>query len=147
MKDESKQRTHYNSGLPTEPLRGYCRAVQVGDRLFISGTTALNEKGVVVGGDSVYRQTRAVIENIREVVKAAGFSMSDIVRTRLFVVRMSEWKEYARAHREVFDSIRPASSIVEVSRLMDPRFLIEMEAEAIRGCEQVAEEEVSFTYE
>lgn len=145
MSSQSKERVNLLSGLPTEPLRGYSRAVQAGDHLFISGTTAMNEKGEVIGGDDVYRQTRAVIENIREVIRASGFVMSDIVRTRLYVVRMSEWKDYARAHREVFDSIRPASSIVEVSRLMDPRFLIEMEAEAIRGCSKPIRKDLSFT--
>ncbi len=145
MDNQSKERINLLSGLPTEPLRGYSRAVQAGDHLFISGTTAMNEKGEVVGGDDVYRQTRAVIENIREVIRSSGFVMSDVVRTRLFVVRMSEWKDYARAHREVFDSIRPASSIVEVSRLMDPRFLIEMEAEAIRGCSKAVEKNLSFS--
>ncbi len=130
---EGKKRTNFFSGLPTEPLRGYARAVQVDDRLMISGTTAINERGEVVGLGDPYLQTKFVIQSIREILRVAGFTMADVVRTRLFVTQISAWKQYARAHGEAFDKVRPASSVVQVSQLMDPRFMIEMEAEAIRG--------------
>lgn len=130
-----KDRTNFSSGLATEHLRGYCRAVRAGDHLYISGTTAMTRDGKVVGTNDPYIQTRYVIQNLREIIRAAGFQFSDIVRTRLFITDMTQWKRYARAHREAFEKIRPASSIVEVKRLMDPRFLIELEADAIRGCE------------
>ena len=131
---QEKERLNIASGSLWEPLRGYSRAVKVGDRLFISGTTAKDPVGEVVGAGDAYAQTRYVIKIITNVLRTAGFKVSDVVRTRLFVTDMSQWKEYARAHREVFETVRPASSIVQVSKLVDPRLMIEMEAEAILGC-------------
>ncbi len=107
-----KERLNFSSGVHWEPLRGYSRAVRVGDQMWISGTTAMNKHGEVVGGTSAYEQTRAVISTIRNVLNAAGFQPTDIVRTRMFVTNISHWEEYARAHSEAFDKIRPASSIV-----------------------------------
>lgn len=130
-----KERQNFASGSPWEPLRGFSRAVRVGDQLFISGTTAMTGQGDVIGVGNPYEQTRHVIQNIKKVLAEAGFKLTDVVRTRLFVTDMSRWGEYARAHREAFESIRPASSIVEVSKLADPRLLLEMEVEAIAGCE------------
>lgn len=116
-----------------EPLRGYSRAVKVGESLFISGTTAMMPRGEVIGLGDAYQQTRYVIQVIGQVLRSAGFDFRDVVRTRLYITDISRWDEYARAHREVFEKIRPASSIVEVARLKDPRLMIEMEAEALSG--------------
>ncbi|MCO6429962.1 MAG: RidA family protein [Deltaproteobacteria bacterium] len=129
------ERINIASGTPWEPLRGYSRAVKAGDNLFISGTTAMTPNGDVIGGADVYEQTRYVIKVIKEVLSEAGFSISDVVRTRLFVTNIQKWEEYARAHSEAFDAVRPASSIVQVTRLVDPRLLLEMEVDAIKGCE------------
>jgi len=142
-----KKRFNYSSGLAAEPLRGYSRAVQIDDRLMISGTTAMTRDGRVIGVGDPYLQTRYVIKNIREVIRAVGFEFQEIVQTRLFITDMSLWKQYARAHREAFERIRPASSIVEVKRLMDPRFMIEMECEAIKGCQLSDSIEILFDEE
>ncbi len=115
-----------------EPLRGYSRAVRVGDSLFISGTTAVDSNGEVVAPGDPYQQTRFVIDKIRDVLARVDFSMEDVVRTRLFVTNLSRWEDYAKAHREAFERIRPVSSIVQVARLVDPRLAIEMEVDAIR---------------
>jgi enamine deaminase RidA (YjgF/YER057c/UK114 family) len=126
-------RKNFNGGSVWEPLRGYSRAVQVGDSLFVSGTTAINDKGEVLFAGDPYQQTKYVIERIRGVLLAADFKLEDVVRTRLFVTQLNRWEDYARAHREVFEAIRPASSIVQVVRLVDARLMIEMEVDAIRG--------------
>lgn len=133
----SKERINFSSKSVWEPLRGYSRAVQVGDHLFISGTTAVDAKGEVVAAHEPYEQTRFVINRVRDILSAAGFRMSDVVRTRLFVTNLSNWEDYAKAHRDAFETIRPASSIVQVARLVDPRLTIEMEVEAIKGLELV----------
>jgi enamine deaminase RidA (YjgF/YER057c/UK114 family) len=133
----SKERINFSSKSVWEPLRGYSRAVQVGEQLFISGTTAVDAKGEVVAPNEPYEQTRFVINRIREILSAAGFKISDVVRTRLFVTNLSRWEDYAKAHRDAFETIRPASSIVQVARLVDPRLTIEMEVEAIRGVEVI----------
>lgn len=133
----SKDRVNYSSGVHWEPLRGYSRAVRVGDQLFISGTTAVAKGGDVIGGASAYEQTRYALGVIKNVLLNAGFQTSDVVRTRMFVTNIAVWDEYARAHSEVFDKIRPASSIVQVMKLADPRLLVEIEAEAILGCVSV----------
>ena len=133
----SKERINFSSKSVWEPLRGYSRAVQVGDHLYISGTTAVDSKGDVVAAHEPYEQTRFVINRIREILAAAGFTMSDVVRTRLFVTNLSSWEDYAKAHRDAFETIRPASSIVQVARLVDPRLTIEMEVEAVKGLELV----------
>jgi len=128
-------RFNLSSRSPWEPLRGYSRAVRVGDHLFISGTTAIDRNGEVIGVGDPYAQTRFIIERVRQILGRVDFSLDDVVRTRLFVTQMGRWDEYARAHREAFELIRPASSIVQVTKLVDPRLLIEMEVDAIRGCE------------
>ena len=133
----SKERINFSSKSVWEPLRGYSRAVQVGEQLFVSGTTAVDAKGEVVAPNEPYEQTRFVINRIREILSAAGFKISDVVRTRLFVTNISRWEDYAKAHRDAFETIRPASSIVQVARLVDPRLTIEMEVEAIRGVEVI----------
>jgi enamine deaminase RidA (YjgF/YER057c/UK114 family) len=111
----------------------------VGNHLYISGTTAIDRAGEVVGAGDPYVQTRFVIDRIREVLSHAGFKLADVVRTRLFVTQMARWEDYAKAHREAFEQIRPASSIVQVSKLVDPRLMIELEADAILGCTLIDE--------
>lgn len=128
-----KVRLNIASGSPWEPIRGYSRAVKVGNTLFVSGTTAMNSEGEIIGGNDPYLQTRAVIEVIKQVLQRAGFHLGDVVRTRLFVTNLARWDDYARAHREAFEQVRPASSIVQVARLVDPRLLIEMEVDAVLG--------------
>lgn len=134
MSEKKKARKNFSSGIPWEPLRGFSRAVRVGDTLYVSGMTAVTEKGEVVAPGDAYQQTKYILENVRFVLKKAGFQMSDIVRTRLMVSDLTKWKNYAHAHRQVFDRIRPASSIYEVTRLMDPRMVIEIEVEAVLNC-------------
>lgn len=134
-----KETIRYNiaSGSLWEPLRGYSRAVKIGNALYISGTTAVDEKGDVVAVGDAYEQTRYVIQKVRDVLALSGLELSDVVRTRLFITNMAKWDEYARAHREAFENIRPASSIVQVMKLVDPRLTIEMEVDAVGGCEGV----------
>ena len=131
--DDIKKRINYSTGSPWEPLRGYSRAVRVGDQLFIAGTTAMGEGGIVAGVGDAYEQTRQVLLKIKKILTSTGFSLDDVVRTRLFVTSMADWDKYAKAHREAFEHIRPASSIVQVAKLVDPRLMLEMEVDAIRG--------------
>ncbi len=141
----SRNRVNFISRSPFEPLRGYSRAVQVGDLLVVSGTTALTEDGQVVGVGNPYEQTKFVISRIRAVLQAAGFEMHHVVRTRLFVTQIANWDAYAQAHREAFEAIRPASSIVQVARLVDARLLIEMEVDAMRGWQETSVNKVDFS--
>jgi enamine deaminase RidA (YjgF/YER057c/UK114 family) len=127
-------RKNYSSGSPWEPIRGYSRAVRVGDALYISGTTAIGEGGSVIGFNDPYQQTKSILERVSSYLTQAGFSVFDVVQTRVFITDMKHWSEVARAHHEVFERVRPASSLVEVSRLRDPRLLVEIEAVAILGC-------------
>jgi enamine deaminase RidA (YjgF/YER057c/UK114 family) len=127
-------RINFSSGSPWEPIRGYSRAVRVNDTLFISGTTATGEGGSVIGFNDPYQQTRTIFDKISGYLNQAGFSIFDVVQTRLFIADMKHWSEIARAHHEVFERVRPASSLVEVSRLRDPRLLVEIEAVAMLGC-------------
>ncbi len=135
MGREKLERQNVASGSAWEPLRGYSRAVRIGDKLYISGTTAVDRAGEVIGSGDPYKQTKYVIRVIAQVLKVQGFTMSDVIRTRLFVTDISKWDDYAQAHREAFEQIRPASSIVQVAKLVDPRLMIEMEVEAVRGTE------------
>lgn len=130
-------RTNFSSGTPWEPLRGYSRAVKINDHLYISGTTSTDDKGDILGGTDAYEQTRIVISFAKKILQQAGFSLNDVYRTRMYVTNMNKWDEYARAHREAFETIRPASAIVQVQRLTDPRLLVEMEFEAIKGVTDV----------
>jgi len=138
------KRVNYSSKSPWEVLRGYSRAVVVGDNLYVSGTTAVASDGTVVGAGDAYLQTSFVLNRVKQILQQANFSLSDVVRTRLFVTQISDWDKYARAHQEVFGEIRPASSIVQVAKLVDPRFMIEMEVDAIRGQLGVASQELSL---
>jgi enamine deaminase RidA (YjgF/YER057c/UK114 family) len=118
--------------------------VRAGNQLFISGTTAIDAKGEVIASGNPYEQTKYIIAKCKDVLATAGFVLSDVVRTRLFITQMTSWDEYARAHREAFGEIRPASGIVQVTKLVDPRLTIEMEMDAILGCELVDNKQVLF---
>lgn len=126
-----KQRKHYSSGVKWESIVGYSRAIRIGDQIFITGTTATDENGEIVGPGDAYVQTVQVIRNIERALKALGGSLNDIVRTRMFVRDISRWEEYGRAHGEFFGEIRPCATMVEISRLIDDRMLIEIEADAV----------------
>jgi len=124
-------RHSYSSGTIWEPIVGYSRAIRVGNQIFVTGTTATDEKGEIVGVGDAYAQTVRVVLNIERALKALGGGLKDIVRTRMFVTDISRWEEYGRAHGEFFGDIRPCATMVEVRRLIDPRMLIEIEADAI----------------
>jgi enamine deaminase RidA (YjgF/YER057c/UK114 family) len=127
------KRELYSSGTPWEPIVGYSRAVKIGNQIWVSGTTATDTNGSVVGKGDPAAQTRQIIANITSALAAAGARLSDVVRTRIYVTDMSQWEAVGRAHGEAFGAIRPAATMVEVRRLIDPELLVEIEVEAILG--------------
>ncbi len=127
------KRERYSTGTKWEPVVGYSRALRVGSTVHVSGTTATNEESRVVGEGDPYRQTVRALGNIREALEALGASLADVVRTRIYVTDISSWEAVGRAHGEVFGEIRPATSMIEVSRLVDPAMLVEIEAVAVVG--------------
>jgi enamine deaminase RidA (YjgF/YER057c/UK114 family) len=125
-----RERRKYSSGTKWEPIVGYSRAVRVGDRIYVTGTTATDEQGEIVGVDDAYAQTIQTLKNIRRALESLDATLEHVVRTRMFVIDISRWEEYGRAHGEVFGQVLPATTMVEVSKLIDPRMLIEIEADA-----------------
>lgn len=123
-------RERISSGAKWESIVGYSRAVKVGNRIYVTGTTALGDDGEIVGIDNAYEQASQCITNIEKALNRLGAGLEHIVRTRMFVTDISRWEEYGRAHGEVFRDIMPATTMVEVKALIDPRMLIEIEADA-----------------
>ena len=127
------ERKNISSGTPWESIVGYSRAVRMGNRVWVAGTTATDETGQVVAAGDAAAQTRYILQKIESALNDAGASMTDVVRTRMFVTDISQWEAIGRVHGEFFGAVRPAATMVQVGKLIDPAHLIEIEADAFVG--------------
>jgi len=122
----------HSSGAEWEDKVGYSRVVKAGNHIYISGTTAVDERGDIVGKGDVYLQTRQCIVNIEKALKKAGASLNDVVRTRTFITDIKQWEAFGKAHQEFFGDIKPAATLVEVSKLIHPDLMVEIEVDAVK---------------
>ena len=126
-------RKNYSSGAKWEDIVGYSRAVQINNQLEVTGTVAVDDNGLLVGKDDFFHQTQFALQKIEKVMKQAGFSLEDVVRTRIFVTDITKWEEVGRAHHQFFATIKPATTMVEVKALIAPEYLVEIEVSAVKA--------------
>jgi len=125
-------RKNFSSGAKWEDIVGYSRAVQIGNQLEVTGTVAVDENGVLIGKDDFFLQTQFALQKIQKVMEQAGFSLNDVIRTRIFVTDIAHWEEVGRAHHQFFGTIKPATTMVEVRALIAPEYLVEIEVSAVQ---------------
>lgn len=126
------KRKNISSGAKWEKIVGYSRAVKIGNQIFVSGTTATGENGEIVGIDDIYKQAEQIFKNIETALKKAGSSLDDIVKTRTYVTNIDDWKKVGKVHSKFLGKVKPAATMVEVSRLISPEILVEIEVEAVK---------------